>query len=172
NAKKVIREEQKSALQEEKEYEIPEEAVPEDRFPPCIKAILNGLEDGRKRGLFILVNFMLSCGWSHEQTQARLIEWNKQNAKPLREQDIINRVNYSKQKKQVAPPPNCDNKTYFVDIGVCKPDHICARIKNPVTYTKRVVFTEKKKKKAVKKEKIEDKLEKQNKEQKEKPAKQ
>ena len=143
NAKKVVSEEQKKAVAEaEKEYEIPEEAVPESRFPPCIKLILNGLADGRKRALFILVNFLHSVGWSYEQIEARLIEWNKNNTgpSPLLDRDVVGRVRYSKQKQSNVLPPNCDNKTYYVDIGVCKPDFICKRIKNPVTYTRRALF--------------------------------
>ncbi|MBS3133484.1 hypothetical protein J4470_05190 [Candidatus Woesearchaeota archaeon] len=45
----------------EKEYEIPAEAVPEKFFPPCIQKLLLGVEDGRKRTLFILTNFLASC---------------------------------------------------------------------------------------------------------------
>ena len=26
---------------------------------------------------------------------------------------------------------------YYVDIGVCKPDNLCAKIKNPVSYSQR-----------------------------------
>jgi len=41
----------------DREFERPEDAIPEKYFPPTIKNILEGLEDGRKRGLFILINF-------------------------------------------------------------------------------------------------------------------
>ncbi len=46
-----------------KEFEGPASALPEELFPPCIKTILNGLEDGRKRALFVLVNYFTSVGW-------------------------------------------------------------------------------------------------------------
>ena len=62
----------------------------------------------------------------------------------------------TKRKKQVVLPPNCDNKTYFVDIHVCTPDNLCSRIKNPVSYAKKRLFSKAmsdKKKKSGKREK-------------------
>ena len=35
----------------------------EDNYPPCIKKILNGLSDGRKRALFILINLLGLLVW-------------------------------------------------------------------------------------------------------------
>jgi hypothetical protein len=137
--KKQAREEMES-----KEVDVPEEATPEACFPPCIQLILKGLKDGRKRAMFSLVNFFTSVGWSPEQTQQRMLQWNKQNDEPLRDQDIINQVNYHKQKKQIVLPPNCDNKAYYVDFHVCKPDNLCSRVKNPVSYAKRKLFAKRK----------------------------
>ena len=34
-------------------------------------------------------------------------------------------------------PPNCDNESYYLDIGICHPDSLCKQIKNPVSYTLR-----------------------------------
>jgi hypothetical protein len=135
-----------SELDESKEVDVPEQAIPEECFPPCIQNTLKGLKDGRKRAMFALVNFFTSVGWSAEQTQQRMLQWNKLNEEPLREQDIINQVNYHKQKKQLVLPPNCDNKNYYTDFQVCKPDNLCARVRNPVSYAKRRLFAKKKKK--------------------------
>ena len=55
-----------------KELEIPTEALPEELFPPCIKLILNGIEDGKKRALFILINYFSSIGWSYEMIEEKL----------------------------------------------------------------------------------------------------
>ena len=129
----------------EKEVEVPEEAVPEENFPPCIQNIFRGLKDGRKRSLFILVNFLTSLGWNHEQVKQRLIKWNKQNEPSLREIDVVGRINYQKRKKQFILPPNCNNKTYYSDIGVCTSDNLCSRIKNPVSYAKRKISFKQKK---------------------------
>lgn len=119
---------------EPKEYAIPEEAIPEELFPPCIQRILEGLEDGKKRAMFALTNFLRTCGWGHDQITARLLEWNKKNPEPLREVTVKGHVRYLKMKKEVFPPPNC--KSFYQDIGVCTPDNFCRRVKNPAQYAK------------------------------------
>lgn len=118
-----------------KEYDIPEEAIPEKYFPPCIHNILKGLTDGRKRSVFILRNFLSSCGWSQEQIEQLIKEWNVRNTEELKENLIIGQLRYSKGKKAV-PPPNCDNNMYYKDIRVCTPDNLCKKIKNPLNYVR------------------------------------
>ena len=127
-----------------------EDAVPEDLFPPCIKSGLAGLKDGKKRFLFALINFFVSSGWGYDEIEARLKEWNKKNPEPLREVNLLGQVRYHKQQKKKILPPNCDNKAYYKDIGICNPDNLCPRIKNPVSYVRRktlVMDQEKKSKK-------------------------
>jgi hypothetical protein len=119
---------------EQKDYEIPTEAIPEEYFPPCIKAMLAGLKDGRKRALFTIINFLRGAGWSLEQIEATLISWNAKNDEPLRMVTIKGRIHYEKTKKEPLPPHNC--KRYYQDFGVCKPDEGCERIKNPLQYAK------------------------------------
>ncbi len=119
---------------ENKEFEIPEEALPETTFPPCIKNILKGLKDGRKRSLFTLINFLRGVGWSYDLIEERIKQWNKANDEPLREVIIKGQINYSRKKKPL-PPHNC--KSYYQDLGVCQPDNICASIKNPLQYAKK-----------------------------------
>jgi hypothetical protein len=120
---------------EHKEFAIPEEAIPEELFPPCMQNILKGLVDGKKRAMFALTNFLRACGWGQEQISARLEEWNKANPEPLREVTVKSHVRYLKFKKEVYPPPNC--KSFYQDIQVCTPDNFCARVKNPAQYAKR-----------------------------------
>ncbi|MFC1727839.1 hypothetical protein ACFLZ7_00025 [Nanoarchaeota archaeon] len=127
-----------------KEYVIPEEAVPEDLFPPCIKLIFKGLRDGKKRSLFVLVNFLVSCGWSYEQIETKLKEWNKKNGEMIKEVLIVGQLRYHKQQKKKILPPNCNNSMYYKDFGVCKPDNLCGKIKNPVQYCRRKVWGKKK----------------------------
>jgi len=121
-------------VQERKEYEELTESVPEQYFPPCIQKISQGLQDGKKRALFILINFLTSCGWSYEQTENYLNDWNKRNPEPLREVLIQGQLRYHKSMKKKILPPNCDNKAYMVDLGVCTPDGFCNKIKNPTNY--------------------------------------
>jgi hypothetical protein len=139
-------EEQPKPLKPREDFAIPLAAVPEQYFPPCIQRISQGLQDGKKRALFILVNFLSSLGWNHDQIEAYLKEWNKHNPEPLREQLIVGHVRYHQQSKKRALPPNCANKAYMVAMGVCNPDRFCGantspgaenfspRIKNPVAY--------------------------------------
>ncbi len=132
-----------------KQYAIPEEAVPEQFFPPCIKLILEGLNDGRKRSLFILTNFLTSVGWGYEQIEKKLEEWNKKNPEQLREVLIKGQIRYHKQKAKKILPPNCSNSMYYKDFRVCVPDNLCQKIKNPVNYSRiktRYLHKEKKKK--------------------------
>ncbi|MBS3095875.1 hypothetical protein J4480_00375 [Candidatus Woesearchaeota archaeon] len=123
------------SLREGKELEIPQNALPEELFPPCIKLILDGLEDGRKRALFILVNFFTSIGWDYDMIEKRLREWNAKNREPLREVYLLGQVRYHKQMRKKILPPNCSNEQYMLGIGVCKPDNFCPKIRNPAQYT-------------------------------------
>ncbi len=118
----------------ERKFEPITDAVPEQYFPPCIQLISQGLKDGRKRALFVLVNFLTSCGWSYDRVENYLNEWNKKNSEPLRDVLIQGQLRYHKMMKKRVLPPNCDNKAYMVDIGVCKPDGFCPKIKNPANY--------------------------------------
>jgi len=110
-------------------------AIPQEYFPPCIKAGLNGLDDGRKRFLFCVMNFLTSCGWSYEKIRHLLDKWNKKNFEELRDTLINGQIRYHKQIKKKVLPPNCANKMYYKDIGICKPDKFCEKIKNPVNYS-------------------------------------
>jgi len=148
----TLREEEerkKEFWDKQKIYSLPEKAIGEEYFPPCIKLILNGLEDGRKRSTFILINFLASCGWEYSMIEQRLLEWNEKNYEPLRQQYILGQLRYARQGKKILPPPNCDNPAYYKAFSVCKPDELCSKIKNPLQYAKRRVrgITLRKKKK-------------------------
>ncbi|MBW2993204.1 hypothetical protein KY317_01365 [Candidatus Woesearchaeota archaeon] len=119
-----------------KHYEEIKSAIPEEHFPPCIKTGLKGIEDGRKRFMFCAVNFLVSVGWSYDQIEKRLMEWNKKNPEELRETNLKGHIRYHKQIKKKILPPNCLNSVYYKDLQLCQPDNICTRIKNPVNYSK------------------------------------
>ncbi len=118
-----------------KEFDIPQQALSETLFPPCIKLIREGLKDGKKRALFTLVNFYRSVGWDYDKILEELKTWNAKNPEPLRDTLIEGHVRYHKQAKKQVLPSNC--KEFYEEIGVCKPDSLCNRIKNPVTYATR-----------------------------------
>lgn len=114
--------------------ELPENAIPIQCFPPCIKSILKGLSDGRKRSVFILINFLKGAGWEWEKIEREIKEWNLRNPEPLRESYINSQLRWHKKIKQTYTPPNCSNSNYYKDIGVCSPDSFCSNIKNPLVY--------------------------------------
>ncbi|HLC72055.1 MAG TPA: DNA primase small subunit domain-containing protein [Candidatus Nanoarchaeia archaeon] len=118
-------------------YEIPKEKIKPDYFPPCIHLALKGLQtDGRKRAIFILTNFLTHMGYTPEEIQQQLLEWNQKNYEPLRDGMIISHVKWHKNAAQTILPPNCDNEAYYKTIGICKPDNWCSKIRNPVQYVR------------------------------------
>lgn len=119
----------------DREFEEIKTSIPEELFPPCIKKILTGLQDGKKRSLFVLINFLTSIGWSHDKIELLLNDWNKKNNEPIREVYLKGQLNYHKQHKKKILPPNCDNQMYYKDLQVCTPDGLCRKIKNPVNYS-------------------------------------
>ncbi len=135
--------ESKEAKYEKREFEVPDEAIPEELFPPCIKLILQGLSDGRKRAMFVLTNFLKVCGWSHEMIEERLDKWNECNAEHLKEVELKSHLRSKKRQKERFPPPNC--KAFYQELGVCRPDETCQTIKNPAQYSVKLVKIGKKK---------------------------
>lgn len=103
-------------------------------YPPCITKILEGMkQDGRKRALFILINFFKSLKLSEEELEKKIEEWNKKNYHPLREGYIKSQLSWHARQKPMLPP-NCD-KPHYKDLAICFPDNLCRMIKNPVNYT-------------------------------------
>ncbi len=117
-----------------KAFDTPQEAIPLEHFPPCIMNILGGMQDGKKRALFILTNFLSSTGWSQAQIELLIENWNKKNPDPLREVIIKGHLNHHFKTQGTILPPNCDNQPYYKDLGICMPDSLCKRIKNPANY--------------------------------------
>lgn len=117
------------------------QAIPEEYFPPCIKKISAGLEDGKKRALLVLINFLSSCNWSHEKIEEYVLKWNERNSPDkLRETYIKGQLRYHKAQKEKLFPPNCNNRGYMIDTQFCQPDEFCKRIKNPAQYASRKVW--------------------------------
>jgi hypothetical protein len=106
-----------------------------DRFPPCIQKCLEGLKsDGRKRALFILINFLRNMNWEMDEIEKFLIDWNKKNYEPLKDSYILSQIKWNKS-QSVKLPPNCSNESYYKDLGIKCPDNICSRVTNPINYT-------------------------------------
>jgi len=128
------------------EFEEISEAIPEEYFPPCIKMGLAGIEDGRKRFLFILINFLRSVGWNMKEIEERVWKWNNSLENPLKEGYVMSQLNWHKANKKKVLPPNYANKAYYADIGILPPENITSKFKNPVTYTIRMFRAKNKRK--------------------------
>jgi len=109
-----------------------------DEFlPPSIKKILQGINDGRKRAVFILLNLFRSIGMEKEELEKRIYEWNERNKIPLKKGYIKTQIAWSYRNKPV-PPPNYD-KDYYKGIGIT-PTEEELRFKNPLNYIVRKTF--------------------------------
>ncbi len=117
-----------------------QQAVPLDFFPPCIHNILAGMEDGKKRAMFILVNTLINVGWNTEEIDKLLHEWNDKNPDQIRETILSSHIRYHTRPGKTAPPPNCANEMYYKGLHICTPDGLCARCKNPLQYIKKRVW--------------------------------
>jgi len=103
----------------------------EEILPPAIKKILKGVEDGRKRSLFVLINLFRSLGMNREEVKKRIHEWNEKNTSPLDASYIKSQLLWSYRNKGV-PPPNYD-KEYYEGMGI-SPTEEELRYKNPISY--------------------------------------
>jgi hypothetical protein len=115
----------------------------EPQFPPCVHAIFKGVADGKKRSLFILINFLRNMGWTQDEVDKRLSEWNAHNYPPLPANYLRTQLRWHVMQQRTLLPPNCDNENFYRSFGVCKPDATCTAgakqagqitIKNPVNY--------------------------------------
>lgn len=108
--------------------------ISEEMLPPTIKLILQGVKDGRKRALFILLGLFRSIGMEKAELEHRIAEWNKKNQTPLLDGYIKSQLSWSYRNK-VIPPPNFD-KDYYKALGL-QPTEEELRYKNPVSYITR-----------------------------------
>ena len=109
----------------------------ENNLPPCIQKILQGLNDGQNRSLFVLINFFRSLGLDRKEVEKRIYEWNEKNRPQLKQGVIKAQLDWNYKRKHMMPK-NC--KDFYKGIGVCQPDEFCGKIKNPVNYTIRKSF--------------------------------
>jgi len=106
--------------------------ISEKNFPASIRQILQGMKgDGRKRALFIIINFFRSIGMERKDVEKNLSEWNNKNEIPLKEGYITSQL-ISSYRGKAIPPPNYD-KDYYKGIGII-PTEEELRYKNPVSY--------------------------------------
>jgi hypothetical protein len=125
----------------------------EEYFPPCIHNILKGLAEGKKRSVFVLINFLRNMGWDIDKMEKKLVEWNQKNYPPLRSNYLRSQLRWHTRQEKSLLPPNCDNPNFYTNYKICTPDQICKGnteniiIKNPVNYPFRKMKIPGKKKK-------------------------
>ena len=117
----------------QKQYSEITQKISMELFPSSIKKGLLGLEDGKKRFLFIILNFLKSLNYNHEEIEKLIEEWNKKNKMPLKEGYIKSQLIWHKRQNKILPP-NYSNKAYYDDIGL-KPKDNELKFKNPVNYS-------------------------------------
>jgi len=103
----------------------------EENIPPAIKKILQGMKDGRKRALFILINLFRSVGIEKDELEKRIYVWNERNEIPIKTGYIKSQLSWSYRNKIILPP-NYD-KDYYKGIGII-PTEEEIRYKNPANY--------------------------------------
>ncbi|MFH0700971.1 MAG: DNA primase small subunit domain-containing protein [Candidatus Woesearchaeota archaeon] len=135
NVQKEAKEKVKAQKEKENQDLTLTSPIREEFFPPCMKLLLNGMEDGKKRAVFCWGNFLGKIGWNKKEMETFLLEWNreKNQANPLRDNYITSQLRFLTPGDKL--PPNCNNEAYYKDMRVCKPDSLCTHIKNPVNYT-------------------------------------
>lgn len=133
----------------EKPAEIPKmrmktqmKVINEEYFPPCIRRILEGMKDGRKRSVFVLINFLRNMGWDSERVERKLVDWNEKNIPPLRTAYIRAQLRWHFRQDRTLLPPNCENENFYKACGLfdfCSQTVDHKLVKNPVNYPFRVL---------------------------------
>ncbi len=114
--------------------------ISERNFPSSIRKILQGIKgDGRKRALFIILNFFRSVGMDRKDVEQMISRWNSKNQVPLKDGYIKAQLIASYRRKAI-PPPNYD-KDYYRALGIL-PTEEEIRVKNPVSYMVRKTLRE------------------------------
>lgn len=111
----------------------------EDMYPPIIKKILKGIKnDGRKRALSLLLSFLTSLEFPPSFIEEKITEWNKKNAKQLKEGYVRSQISWHIKNKRL--PPNYD-KSIYKEFGIYSPPE--PGIKNPINFTIKKAMQEK-----------------------------
>jgi len=133
-----IEEQEKTSYGKKKFKDITITNLTPELYPPSVKIILKGMpSDGRKRALFILLNFFKSLKLPDKEIEVIINNWNKKNYEPLKTGYIRSQLSWYS-KKTPKMPPNFD-KSYYKEIGI-NPTQGELKAKNPVSYVIRKSF--------------------------------
>ena len=112
-----------------KHAEIDFKKIDERMFPSAIKKLLLGLEDGKKRGLFVLLTFLRSLNYPPVELNKKIREWNEKNQPPLKEGYVRSQIDWHLKQKKKILPPNYSNDAFYKDLGLLKEK---PKTKNPL----------------------------------------
>ncbi len=104
--------------------------VTEAMFPPTIQKLLSTkMEDGKKRGLFVLITFLRACGFGEAYVTEKSTVWNAAHPSPLRQAYLKAQLDWHFKQKKLILPPNYENVSFYRDLGILegKPT-----VKNPL----------------------------------------
>lgn len=130
----------KEKPRQKKQIIVWEQKITEEYFPPCIKNIISGMSDGRKRSIFTLVNFLRMANWSWTEIEGKVMEWNDKNRPPLPRSIVLSQLRWSQTNQRTTANCPPDGDLFYTDTGICRPDKTCTAgtnkiaIKNPVVY--------------------------------------
>ena len=119
--------------------------INEKYFPPVITKIMqNGLVDGRKRAVFVLITFLRNMGWDVDRIEKTVMEWNEKNVPPLRTAYVRGQLRWHFRQDRMLLPPNCDNALFYEAMGVWTDAKqlLEAGMKNPINYPFRMMRQE------------------------------
>jgi len=142
-------------------YEEYTEKIPEEQFPPCMKNVLKGIKDGKKRSLFLMTSFLRKANWDRQEIEAAVSGWNEKNTPPLPRSYVLGQLTHAFRGTSF-PPSNC-SKVAGYEFGICTPDSRCEKIKNPISYpirksnvAKKLPLPEKKKRRTRRRRDVEE----------------
>ncbi len=139
---KILNEEDSDKLQkkydnyESRDLDI--KGVPEELFPMPIKKLLKGLEDGKKRGLFVLLTFLKCLNFPQEYIISKIKDWNTLNTPPLREGYVKSQIDWHMRQRRKILPPNYTNESFYLDLGLCDSTY-AKKAKNPLAEVIRMI---------------------------------
>lgn len=113
--------------------------VHESMFPAPIKKLLEGkMDDGKKRGLFVVITFLRACGFPPDIIAGKVRTWNATHAMPLREGYVTSQLDWHMRQKKLILPPNYDNPSFYKDLGLLKEK---PTVKNPLVEVRQKLFS-------------------------------
>ncbi len=125
---------QPQQMQKQKSHSDIKSEIPEEFFPPCIKNILAGIGDGKKRSVFTLSAYLKYMNWTPEHIEKRVEEWNARNQPPISNALVRSQLKWHLRQNRKILPANCASDLFYKSLGVCKPDNTCLGLKNPINY--------------------------------------